>query len=168
MKVTSSSLVQEIRRAARLTQAELARRAGTGQSAISAYESGGREPTLATLLRLADAAGVELDVGLRPRGTRSDPGALRRRLREQRERVHEIAAAHGARDVRVFGSVARGEHTPASDIDLLVDMEPGRTLGDLAELAEDLEALLGAPVDVVTTGAARGDMAGIVQEAVPV
>lgn len=74
-------------------------------------------------------------------------------LKVRRNEVLRIASARGARRVRVFGSMARGEQGPTSDIDLLVEMEPGRTLLDLMNLEEDLEQLLGRPVDVVTEGA---------------
>ncbi len=71
-------------------------------------------------------------------------------LKEKREEILKIAAKHGARNVRVFGSVARGKADPESDIDLLVDMEPGRSLLDLGGLLMDLRELLGREVDVVT------------------
>ncbi len=68
----------------------------------------------------------------------------------KREEILRIAAKHGARNVRVFGSVARGEADEASDVDFLVEMEPGRSLLDLGGLQVELESLLGWPVDVVT------------------
>jgi len=71
-------------------------------------------------------------------------------LEQQRDTIIDIASRHGARNVRVFGSVARGDDRPASDLDLLVDMEPDRSLLDLVGLAQDLEALLHRNVDVVT------------------
>ncbi len=71
-------------------------------------------------------------------------------LDEKKKEIREIAAKHGARNVRVFGSVARGEARPDSDVDFLVDMEPGRTLLDLGGLLMDLRDLLGREVDVVT------------------
>lgn len=77
---------------------------------------------------------------------------LDRLLEEKREEIRRIAAEHGARDVRVFGSVARGEAGRESDIDFLVDLEPGRSLLDLGGLQMDLEDLLGCRVDVVTEG----------------
>jgi len=61
-----------------------------------------------------------------------------------------VIARHGARNPRVFGSAVRGQATAASDVDLLVDMEPGRTLFDLIGLEQDLTELLGRVVDVVT------------------
>lgn len=81
------------------------------------------------------------------------------RLREQilamREVITAAAAASGAEDLRVFGSVARGEERPGSDIDFLVTLRPGRTLMDLARLEARLETLLGRPVDVVTESGLR-------------
>lgn len=71
-------------------------------------------------------------------------------LRVKREEILQIAAEHGARTVRVFGSVARGEADTASDLDLLVEMEPGRSLLDLGGLLMDLQDLLGCRVDIVT------------------
>ena len=74
----------------------------------------------------------------------------------QRDAIIDIAARHGARNVRVFGSVARGDDRPASDVDLLVDMESDRSLLDLVGLAQDLEALLHRNVDVVTGASLHG------------
>ena len=71
-------------------------------------------------------------------------------LRKNRHSVLSLAAKHGARNVRVFGSVARGEAGPRSDIDLLVKMEEGRSLLDLSALVLDLRQLLGIKVDVVS------------------
>ena len=71
-------------------------------------------------------------------------------LEAKKDEILRIAARHGARNVRVFGSVARGEARPDSDVDFLVDMEPGRSLFDMGGLLMDLRALLGLDVDVVT------------------
>lgn len=70
----------------------------------------------------------------------------------EREEINRIAAAHGARNLRVFGSVQRGEATSTSDLDLLVEMSAGRSLFDLVALGEELEEALGIEVDVVTEG----------------
>jgi uncharacterized protein len=64
--------------------------------------------------------------------------------------ILRLAAQHGARDIRAFGSVARGDAGPESDLDLLVDFEPGRSLLDQVALTQDLEELLGVHVDIVT------------------
>jgi predicted nucleotidyltransferase len=66
-----------------------------------------------------------------------------------------LAEQRGARNVRVFGSVARGQARPDSDIDFLVDLEPGRSLLDLGGLLMDLQRLLGLEVDVVTEAGLR-------------
>ena len=71
-------------------------------------------------------------------------------LRKKREAILEIAARHGARNVRVFGSSARGEADEESDIDLLVDLEPERSLLDHAALWLELQDVLGRRVDVVS------------------
>lgn len=70
--------------------------------------------------------------------------------------VQAIAARYGARRLRVFGSVARGEADAQSDLDLLIELEPGRSLFDLGGLVYDLGHLLGCRVDVVTEGALAG------------
>ena len=71
-------------------------------------------------------------------------------LESKREDILRIAARYGAHDVRVFGSLARGKADAASDVDFLVELEPGRSLLDLGGLQFELEALLGRRVDVVT------------------
>ncbi len=70
-------------------------------------------------------------------------------LRRHRDAILSVALRHGASNVRVFGSAARGEAGPGSDLDLLVDLEPGRSLLDHVALIQDLEDLLGRKVDVV-------------------
>ena len=76
-------------------------------------------------------------------------------LQSKREEIIGLAARHGALNVRVFGSVARGEARPDSDVDFLVDLESGRSLFDLGGLLTDLQTLLGCKVDVVTEKALR-------------
>jgi predicted nucleotidyltransferase len=71
-------------------------------------------------------------------------------LHQQREEILRISAKHGAHNVRIFGSVARGEADLESDIDVLVDLEPGRNLLDLGGLLMELQELLRCQVDVVT------------------
>lgn len=71
-------------------------------------------------------------------------------LQKKKEQIYAIAARHGAINVRVFGSVARGEDSEESDIDLLVTMKPDRSLYDLIGLQQDIEKLMGRKTDVVT------------------
>ncbi|MBM3474825.1 MAG: nucleotidyltransferase family protein [Armatimonadetes bacterium] len=74
-------------------------------------------------------------------------------LRGRRDDILAVAKRHGARNVRVFGSAARGDAAESSDIDLLVELDPDRSLLDHVALVQDLQELLGRPVDVVTGAA---------------
>jgi len=83
--------------------------------------------------------------------------------------VRDLALLHGGSNVRVFGSRARGEAGPASDIDLLVDLEPNRSLLDLIAIKQGVEDELGIEVDVVTeAGLSRLLRDRVLREAVPV
>lgn len=75
---------------------------------------------------------------------------------ERQEDILRIAARHGGDNVRVFGSRARDEAEPESDLDLLIDLERGRDLLDLAAMQEDLEEILGCPVDVISEDSLSG------------
>ena len=89
-------------------------------------------------------------------------------LRRNRDEILRLAAAHGARNIRVFGSVARGEADEESDVDFLVDLEPGRSLLDLGGLLMDMRDLLGRRVDVVTEKGLRPRIRDrVFREAVP-
>src|SRR5215218_600320 len=149
---SASGLLREARRRARMTQAQLAERAGTTQSVVSAYESGARQPTLPVLLRLISATGHALEGSLVADDSTSRAalsGPLGQRVRLHRRKIRAILEAHGARDVRVFGSVARGAERADSDIDFLVDLPSDAGLFALGRLRSDLEDLLGARVDLV-------------------
>ena len=94
--------------------------------------------------------------------------SLNELLQEKREDILRIASKRGASNVRVFGSVARGEADSESDIDLLVDLEPGRSLFDLGGLLMDLQDLLDHKVDVVTERGLRERMRErVLKEAIP-
>lgn len=134
-----------------LSQRALALRSGVPQPNIAAYENGRRVPSSSTLDRLAAVLDVPtLD-----------------RLRAVR--VPIITAAQGRRlsDVRVFGSVARGQAGPGSDVDLLVHPAPDASLFDLAGFMADVEQLLGVGVDVVSDRGSGPAMERIRAEAVP-
>ncbi len=89
-------------------------------------------------------------------------------LEAKREEILRVAAKRGARNVRIFGSVARGEADEASDIDILVDLEPGRSLLDLGGLWSELNELLGRKVEVVTEKGLRERIRDrVLKEAVP-
>ena len=90
-------------------------------------------------------------------------------LKARREELLSVAARYGARDVRVFGSIARGEAGPGSDVDLLVTLDPGVTLLKHAALVRELEALLGMKVDVVSDRGLRPRVRErVLRDAIPV
>ncbi|HET6442595.1 MAG TPA: nucleotidyltransferase family protein [Phycisphaerae bacterium] len=89
-------------------------------------------------------------------------------LRAKRGEILQIAAKRGARNVRIFGSAARGEADERSDVDVLVDMEPGRSLLDMGGLLMDLQELLGRRVDVVSERGLRERIRErVLREAIP-
>ncbi|MGE3271225.1 MAG: nucleotidyltransferase family protein [Chloroflexota bacterium] len=88
-------------------------------------------------------------------------------LRSRRAEILRLAGLRGAHNVRVFGSVVRGQAGPESDVDLLVDMEPGSSALDLSELILDLEEALGRRVDVVEARRRSSSADQILREAVP-
>jgi uncharacterized protein len=149
--MTAGALLRQARKAAGLSQEELAARAGVTQSVISAYESGHRQPAVPALAALLDAAGYDLVMGLRrqPRRLGRLSGPVGRRVRRHRRDLVAAAAAHGVRNLRVFGSVARGQDRPDSDVDLLADLPPGLGLFGLGRVQEELEVILGTRVDLV-------------------
>ncbi len=90
-------------------------------------------------------------------------------LKRHRTEILRLAARYGATDVRVFGSVARGDSDESSDVDLLVRMNPGRSVFDIGGLLMDLQDLLGRRVDVVTENGLRPRIRErVLREAVPV
>ena len=146
----SSNVLRQARIISGMSQIEVARKSGINQSVISDYERGKREPGADTFLQLLDILGVGID--LRPkRRTRvpalPDSRLARLVLRNRREIV-ELAREHGARNVRVFGSVATGKTNKRSDIDFLVDLEPGVGLITMISLELKLRDLLGVKVDI--------------------
>lgn len=147
----AAETIRDARLAAGLTQLDLAARSGVRQPNIAAYENGKRTPSASMVERLLDAA-------------RDRPSVV---LRRHREDVIRIARNHRAGNVRVFGSIARGEDHPDSDIDLLVTFSEGATLFDQAGLIEELELLLGRDVDAVSEGGLRQHHERILREAVP-
>lgn len=137
------------REAAGLSQRQLAELAGIAQSNLSAYESGRRRASTAMLERIRHAM--------------RRPSAA---LDEHRGEVRSVIAKYGATHPRVFGSVARGEDTPTSDLDLLV-VVPRGAAWTFGRIAPELEALLGVHVDVVSEGGLQERHRVILAEAVP-
>jgi predicted nucleotidyltransferase len=115
---------------------------------------------------LVEASGISLEVEL---GSVIEPplppvgGPIGRRLRRRRGAVLALAAEHRVTDIRVFGSVARGDEGPQSDLDLLVHLPPGMGLFGLARFTEELEQLMGVPVDVVPDDSVKPRVRGNIE-----
>jgi uncharacterized protein len=144
--------IREARERAGLTQAELAEAADVARPNIAAYESGARRPSPAMVRRLVGAA--------RPRPSRA--------LAAHRDEVRRLAHDFGMENPRVFGSVARGEDRPGSDLDLLVTAPRGTGLLTLVRFAHAVEGLLGVHVDVISEGGLGERHAAIRRAAAPV
>jgi len=142
-------------------------RCGVAAARLSRIENGHIDPRVSTVLTILDGLDATLDdlppLALQQRGSvdAGEPNAttssVTDRVLRNRKQILEVAAAYGARHPRLFGSAARGSAGPDSDVDLLVDLDPGRTLFDLAALRADLEQLLGTSVDVVPSAGLAGE-----------
>ena len=166
--VSVPSLLQSARDAAGLTQASLARRAGTSQAAVARYEAGVASPSVSTLERLLRAAGLSLQLGTEPAPAADLSAPRAAMVRSHRREILAAAQAAGASNVRIFGSVARGDDDEDSDIDLLVSFDASQGLGPIIELKKALEEVLGEPVDVAPEDLLRGAVARAARrEAVP-
>jgi predicted nucleotidyltransferase/DNA-binding XRE family transcriptional regulator len=168
----SGKPLRQARISARMSQTDVARRALVAQSVISAYESGRREPSVPMLERLVLATGHHLVLSVE-RSSDYPPGLpdtlLGRRLRQRRRAILACATLHGASNVRVFGSTARGEDRPDSDVDLLVDLDKGTGLFNLEALRREFSEILGVPVDVAPSDTLQTRVrAEIEREAIPI
>ena len=153
----AGALIREARMRAGLTQADLAHAAGTSQPTVAAYESGAKSPSVRTLDRIIRAAGATLDVTL----SEAPPahGRLLTELRAHADEIRSAARRRRIRNVRVFGSAARGQDTSRSDVDLLVDFDAARHgILPLAGFANDVRAIIGRDVDATTAALLRDEV----------
>jgi uncharacterized protein len=169
-------MIRRARTGADLSQVELAERAGTSQPALARYERGVSLPTLPTLERIMFACGRRVQVrAVRTPGpsapltsVRGQIGPGARRLRRGRRRLLDAARRRGVHRIRVFGSLVRGDAVSTSDIDLVVDLQAGRTLIDLAAFRREAADILGMPVDVATPDMLKDRIrAEVLADAVP-
>jgi len=151
-RVAAHTILRDARLRSQLSQTELARRAGIAQSVISAYESGRREPSFATLTKMVDATGHSLVIDLvsnRSRILGLPDTPIGRRLRRNRASLIATSARHGVTNLRVFGSVVRGENTSQSDVDIVADFPTSIGLLELGELERELSETLRIRVDLM-------------------
>lgn len=134
-----AALVAAARADRRMTQTELARAAGMSQPNVAAIEAGRRSVSIEVLERLLRAADYRPSIP----------------LEEAADAIVSAGARYGIRDIRVFGSVARGADHFSSDIDLLARVDEGRSYFDIAMFQNAVETLTGFPVDVVVDDSSR-------------
>lgn len=145
------------------SKADVARATGLGEPAVRRLFSGRHpNPTVRTLETVAAHLGLRLSLE-EPPDDQSTPTLAE--LRSQADVIEGIVTQHGGSNVRVFGSVARDEARPGSDIDLLIDVKPGTGLLELGAIEDELATVLGRRVDVITSG--HGRMRHIHDEALP-
>jgi predicted nucleotidyltransferase/DNA-binding XRE family transcriptional regulator len=165
MTISAASTIRDARTRARLTQAELGARARIAQSVVSSYESARREPSIDMLQRIVGAAGFELQLSLAPAAPLSRLQAV---VRDNRLRLRRELQALGASNIRLFGSVARGEDGPESDVDVLVDIPDTVGLFTLGRMQTAAEVCLGVRVDVVPANSLRPDVRErVLRDAIP-
>ena len=171
MNPSSGSIIREARQRSGLSQSDLARRSGLSQSVISAYESDRREPGMTMLLTLVEAAGQQLQMSLVavPGAARGLPDTpMGRRLRRRRKAVIAAAERGGATNVRLFGSVARGDDSESSDVDLLVDLDDRVGIVSLIGLERELGDIIGRRVEVVSAASLKPTLLPtVLDEAIP-
>lgn len=151
----SAALITEARYKSGLTQSEIADRAGTSQSAVARYESGKSSPSASTMTRLLRAAGFELEVRLKKAHASDLSSDRARKLRRMRGEINRLMKSAGATNVRIFGSVARGDDQRKSDVDFLVDFDTSNGLMPIVKLIGDLSMLLDEKVDVAPVSILR-------------
>lgn len=157
--------IAESRRSRGLSQAALAAAASIDRTALSKIETGRRGVGSTELVRIAAALELTFEHFFTEKAANADPLTA---IRSKRRDILRICRKHGADSPRLFGSVARGQATPESDIDFIVNMEQGRSLLDQAALLVELRELLGRDVDVVTIQGLRDRIRErVLNEAVP-
>ncbi len=153
----SSNLLVAARKQSGLSQVELSRRSGIAQSVISAYERGQREPGADVFIRILGLLGMS--IAMQPRRATKvaslPDSRLARLLMRHRNEVIEISKECGARNIRVFGSVARGDTKGRSDIDLLVDLDQRVGLIEMISLSQQLSDLLDVKVDLTPASSVK-------------
>lgn len=167
---SAASVIRQARRVRGVSQAELARRTGIAQPTISGYERGQHEPSLKTLKQLVEGTGLTLELRLHQDGARRrlPTTVLGSLLNERSDELIAIGRRYGASNIRVFGSVARGDDGLGSDVDLLVDLAPSTSLIDLGNLEEAFSQLLERTVDVVPASALKPRLRdAVLTEAIP-
>lgn len=154
-----SQILINARKRSQLTQQQVADRAGTAQSAVVRYEKGISSPSIDTLQRLLKANGLELVLDVKPASKNSELSDLYKKVQRNRGAIKEILYAAGATNIRIFGSVARGQDDIDSDVDFLVDVEreSGNTTAVIMT-SKRLSRIIGVEVNVAPTWMLKSDV----------
>jgi len=159
----ASVIVRKARDSTGLTVRAFADLVGISPSTQSRIENGHLDPTVGMFSKILDAADAELSVKVPERKRTPSMDALRQHGAE----LNRLAATFGLENLRVFGSVAEGTANHMSDYDLLADATPGTGLFEVEGFRQAAEGLLGASVDLVTSGALSDDFRPSGQVPVP-
>lgn len=151
----AAELLRTARREGGLTQAAFAQLAGVTQSVVSEYENGRREPSFAVVDHMLSTIGLTIEVAPVPR----ERGYMRDRVLARAKELRAALEPLGAESIRLFGSVARGDDTESSDIDLLVDIPSTVGMFDLLRMQRAAEELLDRRVDLVPRSGLKPDIA---------
>ncbi|HEY5267186.1 MAG TPA: helix-turn-helix domain-containing protein [Acidimicrobiales bacterium] len=164
----TAALILRTRTNGDLTQHELARRAGTPQSAVARYETGISSPSVNTLERLARERGAELTISTKRAPASGLSGELPTLLRHHRFEILQLAHRTGVINVRIFGSVTRGENDANGDVNLLVDFDTSFGLLPIATLSQQISYLVKTAVDVTPVQLLKKEIArDALRDAVP-
>lgn len=145
------------RQEAGLSQRALATRSGVASSTVARIESGRLQPSTEVARQLLHELGLQLVVA----------NTARSALAKHRRDLRHLLAGHGCHNPRIFGSVARGDDGPDSDLDILCRTDDGFSLLDLVEASEAAEALLGCRVDIIDDRGSGDVLASAQREAIP-
>lgn len=164
-----SLMLINARKSSRLTQSQVAERAGTSQSAVVRYENGLQTPSVDTLKRLLRANGFELMLDMKRAKKVAPKSETFKLIQINRGEIRRILHALGARNIRIVGSVARGEDDEDSDVDFLVDIsrESGTTFKAILH-AEKIERLLRRDVDIIVSRLCKKEvLKSLLSDAIP-
>lgn len=164
----SSTLIAKARRESGLTQSEFASRAGTSQPAIARYEAGLASPSMDTLTRILKAGGLELEFRVKKTTAANLSSTRAKKIRENRGEIIRLMRKAGSKEVRIFGSVARGDDKASSAIDFLVDFDTKDGIIPIMKLKRALSDLLKENVDVAPASLLKKSvLESALKEAVP-
>ena len=157
------------RKSSRLTQAQVAERAGTSQSAVVRYEKGLQTPSVDTLRRLLKANGQELILDVKKSKKSAPKSELYKVVQANRGEIREILHALGARNIRIVGSVARGDDDESSDVDILIDIDKQRGNSFRAiSSATKISKLVNRDVDVLPSWMCKKEvLKSVLSDAIP-